>query len=584
MKQFAALIKTLDTTNKTNEKVAALTQYFNEADDDDKLWTIAILSHRRPKRPVNTTLLRQWATEISGVPLWLFEESYHIVGDLAETIALIIPSKDIASQPTSAINIEQVIQSEGVKRFPIRTGMEGGVPRAFKSNSTNSKHLILSSSERPQGEKSLTQYIEEIIILRTLEEEEKKAYLQENWLSMSYFERFVFNKIITGGFRIGVSQKLMTRALSKATDIDEDILAYKLMGNWTPSTTTFQKLILETNEEDYLSKPYPFYLAYAVEKNFQADLGTINDWSFEHKWDGIRSQVIIRNNEVFVWSRGEELVTDKYPEFQRFLSKIPNGTVLDGEILPFGNKQIGNFNDLQTRIGRKNLSKALLEKTPVILNAYDLLEWKEKDIRQRPFIERREILDTLIESINGEEIGIYLSHTMNFESWEAATKERTLSREKRSEGLMLKRKESPYLVGRKKGDWWKWKTDPFTIDGVLTYAMRGHGRRANLYTDYTFGLWNNGELVTFAKAYSGLTDSELKEVDAWIKKNTLERFGPVRSVTPHHVFEIAFEGIAESSRHKSGIATRFPRILRWRKDKPIEEANTLDDLKALIPK
>ncbi len=214
MKQFAALIKTLDTTNKTNEKVAALTQYFNEADDDDKLWTIAILSHRRPKRPVNTTLLRQWATEISGVPLWLFEESYHIVGDLAETIALIIPSKDIASQPTSAINIEQVIQSEGVKRFPIRTRMEGDVPRAFKSNSTNSKHLILSSSERPQGEKSLTQYIEEIIILRTLEEEEKKAYLQENWLSMSYFERFVFNKIITGGFRIGVSQKLMTRSLS----------------------------------------------------------------------------------------------------------------------------------------------------------------------------------------------------------------------------------------------------------------------------------------------------------------------------------------------------------------------------------
>lgn len=584
MKQFAALIKTLDTTNKTNEKVAALTQYFNEADADDKLWTIAILSHRRPKRPVNTTLLRQWATEISGVPLWLFEESYHIVGDLAETIALIIPSKDITSQPASAINIEQVIQNGGIKSFPIRTETEGGVTRELKSNSTNSKHLILSSSERPQGEKSLTQYIEEIIILRTLEEEKKKAYLQENWLSMSYFERFVFNKIITGGFRIGVSQKLMTRALSKATDIDEDILAYKLMGNWTPSTTTFQKLILETNEEDYLSKPYPFYLAYAVENNFQEDLGAINDWSFEHKWDGIRSQVIIRNNEVFVWSRGEELVTDKYPEFQRFLSKIPNGTVLDGEILPFGNKQIGNFNDLQTRIGRKNLSKALLEKTPVILNAYDLLEWKEEDIRQRPFIERREILDTLIESINGEEIGIYLSPTMNFESWEAAAKERTLSREKRSEGLMLKRKESPYLVGRKKGDWWKWKTDPFTIDGVLTYAMRGHGRRANLYTDYTFGLWNNGELVTFAKAYSGLTDSELKEVDAWIKKNTLERFGPVRSVTPHHVFEIAFEGIAESSRHKSGIATRFPRILRWRKDKPMEEANTLDDLKALIPK
>ncbi|GEQ85073.1 ATP-dependent DNA ligase [Patiriisocius marinistellae] len=532
MKDFAQLIKKLDTTNKTTEKVAALTQYLKSADDDDKLWTIAILSHRRPKRPVNTTLLRLWATEISGVPLWLFEESYHIVGDLAETIALILPNKE---------NIES-------------------------------------------STKSLTQYINEIIALKALPEEDKKEYLQTNWMQLNYFERFVFNKIITGGFRIGVSQKLMTRALSKATDIDEDILAYKLMGDWTPLTTTYTKLILETIEEDYLSKPYPFYLAYAVEDNFQNDLGDINDWSFEHKWDGIRSQVIIRNDEVFVWSRGEELVTDKYPEFQRFLSKIPNGTVLDGEILPFGNGTIGNFNELQTRIGRKNISKALLKKTPVILNAYDILEWEGKDIRQHPFLERRKILDKLISECDCDEIGLYLSATMKFENWEDAAAEREISREKHSEGLMLKRKDSPYLVGRKKGDWWKWKTDPFTIDAVLTYAMRGHGRRSNLFTDYTFGLWNDGELVTFAKAYSGLTDAEFRKVDAWIKKNTLERFGPVRSVTPHHVFEIAFEGIAESSRHKSGIATRFPRILRWRQDKPMEEANTLEDLKAMIPK
>lgn len=532
MKEFAHLIKTLDSTNKTNEKVAALTAYFNMARENDKLWTIAILSHRRPKRPVNTTLLRLWATEISSIPQWLFEESYHIVGDLAETIALIIPTSE---------------------------------------SSTGSS-------------KTLSEIISEIITLRTLDENEKRSYLQENWLQMSYFERFVFNKIITGGFRIGVSQKLMTRALSKSTGIDEDILAYKLMGNWTPDTTTYQKLILEENPEDYLSKPYPFYLAYAVEDKFQEELGDITDWSFEHKWDGIRSQVIVRNNEVFVWSRGEELVTDKYPEFQRLLSKIPNGTVLDGEILPFGNGQIGNFNELQTRIGRKNLSKALLEKTPVILHAYDLLEWEAEDIRQKSFSERRKVLDRLISEVNSDEIGLYLSETMTFETWEEAGKERKLSREKRSEGLMLKRKNSPYLVGRKKGDWWKWKTDPFTIDGVLTYAMRGHGRRANLYTDYTFGLWDKGELVTFAKAYSGLTDAEFRQVDAWIKKNTLERFGPVRSVTPHHVFEIAFEGIAKSSRHKSGIATRFPRILRWRKDKPMEEANTLDDLRALIPK
>lgn len=548
MKQFAALIKTLDSTNKTNEKVAALTRYFKEANDYDTLWTIAILSHRRPKRPVNTTLLREWATEISGIPLWLFEESYHIVGDLAETIALIIP----ANKPVTSLYVESI----------------------------KNPSLI----ERQGGDKSLSQYINEIIILRTLPEEEKKAYLQENWLTLSYFERFVFNKIITGGFRIGVSQKLMTRALSKATGIDEAILAYKLMGNWTPQNTTYQQLIVEENPEDYLSKPYPFYLAYAVEASFQEDLGNIKDWSFEHKWDGIRSQVIIRNNEVFVWSRGEELVTDKYPEFQKFLSALPNGTVLDGEILPFKNNQIGNFNELQTRIGRKNISKAMLLKTPVILNAYDILEWEGKDIRSLPFEQRRKILDPLVFSIASEEIGLYLSETMEFKTWGEAQSERALSRQKRSEGLMLKRKNSPYLVGRKKGDWWKWKTDPFTIDAVLTYAMRGHGRRANLYTDYTFGLWDKGELVTFAKAYSGLMDAEFKQVDAWIKKNTLERFGPVRSVTPHHVFEIAFEGIAQSTRHKSGIATRFPRILRWRKDKPVEEANTLEDLKALIPK
>ena len=532
MKDFAQLIKKLDSTNKTTEKVAALTAYFQKANDDDKLWTIAILSHRRPKRPVNTSLLRIWATEISGIPLWLFEESYHIVGDLAETIALILPSKEQNEKTT----------------------------------------------------KSLSQFILEIIELRTLPEDEKKEYLHKNWLALNYFERFVFNKIITGSFRIGVSQKLMTRALSKATAIDEDILAYKLMGDWTPQKTTFKNLILEHNEEDYLSKPFPFYLAYAVEDNFREDLGSISDWSFEHKWDGIRSQVIVRNDEVFVWSRGEELVTDKYPEFQQFLSKIPNGTVIDGEILPFGEGEIGNFNALQTRIGRKNISKALLKKTPVILNAYDLLEWKGEDIRQLPFLERRKILDRLIQNVDSLETGIYLSETMNFESWDEAAAERERSREKRSEGLMLKRKDSPYLVGRKKGDWWKWKMDPFTIDAVLTYAMRGHGRRANLYTDYTFGLWHEGELVTFAKAYSGLTDAEFRQVDAWIKRNTLERFGPVRSVSPHHVFEIAFEGIAESSRHKSGIATRFPRILRWRKDKPIAEANTLSDLKALIPK
>ena len=531
MKHFADLVQKLDSTNKTTAKVAALSNYFIHASDTDKVWTIAILSHRRPPRPVNTTILRNWASELSGIPLWLFEESYHIVGDLAETIALVIPASE--------------------------------------------EHT----------EKSLSNFLNEMIQLKKEDDATKKAYLFHHWKILNYYERFVFTKLITGGFRIGVSQKLMTRALSNATGIDEDILAYKLMGNWKPDEITYHDLILEEKASDYLSKPYPFYLAYAIQ-GAVSDLGDVKDWSAEHKWDGIRSQVIIRNNELFVWSRGEELVTDKYPEFNKFVGQLPNGTVLDGELLPLINGSIGTFNALQSRIGRKNVSKALLAKTPVILMAYDLLECKGKDIRILPFNKRRKLLERLIANQKHKPLPLRLSERLYFDSWEAVAKERARAREMRSEGLMLKRNDSTYKVGRKKGDWWKWKVDPLTIDAVLTYAMRGHGRRSNLFTDYTFALWNTEsetrELVTFAKAYSGLTDAEFRQVDTWIKKNTLERFGPVRSVTPELVFEIAFDGVAISKRHKSGIATRFPRILRWRQDKKISEANTLDDLKAMI--
>jgi DNA ligase-1 len=532
MRLFANLIRILHSTNKTNAKVEALTDYFRQASDTDKVWAIAILSHRRPPRPVNTTLLRLWANDLANIPLWLFEESYHIVGDLAETIGLIIP--------------------------------------------TTENHT----------DKSLTTFLTEIIELKKKSEEDKKAYLQENWLVLNFYERFVFTKLITGSFRIGISQKLMTRALAKAENLDEDVLAYKLMGDWNPATITFKELILDEKSSDFISKPYPFYLAYPLELEIE-ELGNPSDWSAEHKWDGIRSQTIIRDGQIFVWSRGEELVTDKYPEFQAFINIIPDGTVLDAEILPFPNNEIGTFNDLQTRIGRKNISPALLKTTPVILKVYDLLEWENKDIRNLPYQERRELLEKLFDLIKDNGLPIRLSERVKFTSWNDLIEERTRSREMKSEGLMLKKNDSPYLVGRKKGDWWKWKIAPLTIDAVLTYAMRGHGRRTNLFTDYTFALWQNledgsRELVTFAKAYSGLTDAEFRKVDDFIKKNTLERFGPVRSVTPQLVFEIGFEGIALSKRHKSGIATRFPRILRWRQDKKIEEANSIDDLKSMI--
>jgi DNA ligase 1 len=532
MKNFANLIKELDSSNKTTIKVDALTEYFRNASPEDKVWTIAILSHRRPPRPVNTTLLRLWANELANIPMWLFEESYHIVGDLAETIALIIPTT--------------------------------------KENS----------------DKSLTKYLQEIIALKKKTDDEKRAYLHENWLALNYYERFVFTKLITGSFRIGVSQKLMTRALSKAENVDEDALAYKLMGNWDPNKVTFQELILDEKSSDYLSKPYPFYLAYPIEGEV-ANLGNPEDWSIEHKWDGIRSQTIIRENEIFIWSRGEELVTDKYPEFHSFVGIIPNGTVIDAEILAFPNDEIGTFNDLQTRIGRKTTSAALLKSNPVILKVYDLLEWNGNDIRTLPYDERRTLLENLIESLSNKNLPIYLSERKILNSWEDVATERMRAREMRSEGLMIKHKNSTYQVGRKKGDWWKWKLEPLVIDAVLTYAMRGSGRRSNLFTDYTFALWQNNEkgereLVTFAKAYSGLTDAEFRKVDDFIKKNTVDKFGPVRSVTPHLVFEIGFEGIALSKRHKSGVATRFPRILRWRLDKKINDANSIDDLKSMI--
>lgn len=532
MKNFANLIKTLDSSNKTTNKVDALTGYFKNASPEDKVWTIAVLSHRRPPRPVNTKLLRLWANELANIPMWLFEESYHIVGDLAETIALIIP--------------------------------------------TTKEH----------SDKSLTEFLQEIIALKKKTDEEKRAYLHENWLALNYYERFVFTKLITGSFRIGVSQKLMTRALSKAENVDEDALAYKLMGNWDPNKVTFQELILDEKSSDYLSKPYPFYLAYPIE-GLVSNLGVPEDWSIEHKWDGIRSQTIIRENEVFVWSRGEELVTDKYPEFHSFVGIIPNGTVIDAEILAFQNGEIGTFNDLQTRIGRKTTSAALLKSNPVVLKAYDLLEWEGKDIRNLPFSTRRNLLENLFENLKDKNVPFYLSERQLMHSWEDVATERMRARAMKSEGLMIKHKNSTYQVGRKKGDWWKWKLEPLAIDAVLTYAMRGSGRRSNLFTDYTFALWQNNEngereLVTFAKAYSGLTDAEFRKVDDFIKKNTIDKFGPVRSVTPVLVFEIGFEGISISKRHKSGIATRFPRILRWRLDKKIEDANTIEDLKSMI--
>ncbi|CAH1001415.1 DNA ligase [Neolewinella maritima] len=526
MKNFAELFKRLDRTTKINTKVAALADYFIQVDDEDKLWTMALLSHRRPRRTVNSKLLRAWAGELSGIDVWILEESYHVVGDLAETIALVLPPPE------------------------------------------------------QDYDHTLTYWIQYIEQFAGYDEEGKKEAVQEAWRGLGTTERYLFNKLITGNFRVGVSQKLMTRALASATGIEETNLAHRLMGNWTPNDTTFEELIHSESATDDISRPYPFYLAYQLEQP-AGELGSPDEWQAEHKWDGIRGQVIVREDEVFVWSRGEELVTDKYPEYHLLASAIPNGTVIDGEILPYRDGQPLGFNVLQTRIGRKTVSKKLLKDAPVVLMCYDILEYEGRDVRKLPMSGRRELLERVIEENDTQEV-LQLSPVFHFTHWDELAAERETAREKYSEGIMLKRRDSEYKQGRKKGDWWKWKVDPLTIDAVMMYAQRGHGRRANLYTDFTFGVWDGDVLVPFTKAYSGLTDKEFNQITSWVRRNTVEKFGPVRSVKPQQVFEIGFEGIRKSTRHKSGVALRFPRMLRWRQDKPMDEANTKADLEAML--
>jgi DNA ligase-1 len=533
MKQFAELVQTLGTSTKTNERLDALVNYFSLADDKDRVWMIALFSGRRPRRLVNSSLLPQWCIEIRNIPGWLFGECYGSVGDLAETIALLLP------EPTEE-----------------------------------------------QTKSSLSFYIEKLITLEKENELIKREFITGCWRTMNKDERFVFNKLLTGNFRIGVSQKLMVNALAKTVKLEPSVIAHRISGNWDPVTTTFDELLSEhTSITDY-SKPYPFYLAYALEENPET-LGEASEWQAEWKWDGIRGEIIKRNNELFVWSRGEELITDKFPEYHILQNKLPDGIVLDGEIISLTDANIQTneftilpFALLQTRIGRKNVTSKQLKESPVGFIAYDLLEFNGEDYRSKPLEERRAQLEKIIADVH--EPVLRLSPSINFSNWDELAATRAVSRDINAEGIMLKRKLSTYQVGRKVGDWWKWKIDPLTIDAVMIYAQKGSGRRSNLYTDYTFAVKDEDKLVPFTKAYSGLTDKEFAQVDAFVKRNSLEKFGPVRTVKPELVFEIAFEGIAASNRHKSGVALRFPRIKRWRTDKKADEINTLDDLKKML--
>jgi len=527
VRRFSALYAAIDATTKTSVKTAALEAYFREAPAADAAWALYFLAGGRLKRLVNTRQLRAWAGELSATPPWLVDECYDAVGDLAETVALLLD------------------------------GLEGE-PREW------SLHRLVEERLQP---------------LADADEAGRRRLLETTWRELDGGQRFVWNKLITGAFRVGVGRGLVVRALARVAGLEPAQIAHRLAGSWTPSAEAFRRLLDPEVEPDEPGRPYPFFLASPLDGE-PSELGRIEEWAAEWKWDGIRAQLIRRRGQTLIWSRGEELVTDRFPEVRDAAVMLPDGTVLDGELLAWSDDAPRPFSDLQRRLGRKTVGRTLLERVPVVFMAYDLLERDGDDRRERPLEERRRAMEQVVHGADTPRLRV--SPLVEADNWSGLAALRSSARERGVEGLMLKRRSSPYRAGRPRGDWWKWKVDPLTVDAVMVYAQRGHGRRASLYTDYTFAVWDGDELVPVAKAYSGLTDEEIREVDRWVRRHVVGRFGPVRQVEPELVFELAFEGIRRSSRHKAGLALRFPRIARRRSDKRPEEADTLGSLHGLL--
>ncbi len=524
MKAFAELYTALDATTKTNEKVAALKRYWSAAAPADAAWAASFLLGRRPKRLFESRKLAAWAIEEAGVPDWLFGECYHAVGDFAETIALLLP--------------------------PAATST--GLPLHY--------------------------WVEErLLAMRDADDATRRAWLVEAWREMDEQQRFAWNKLLTGEFRVGVSGSLVIRSIAETAGLPAESVAHRLMGEWQPTPEFWQQLLAAETRDADVSRPYPFCLAYPLEGAVE-ELGDRSEWQVEWKWDGIRAQLIRRQWRTFLWSRGEDLMTGRFPEIEALGALLPEGTVIDGEVLPWKDGAPLPFAQMQRRIGRKALGPKILGEVPVVLIGYDLLEHRGEDVRERPLEWRR----AQLEAVAPTGSALVLSPIVTEPTWQALTEARLRSRERKVEGFMLKRLGSPYRVGRKRGDWWKWKIEPYSVDCVLIYAQPGNGRRASLFTDYTFGIWDDGKLVPFAKAYSGLSDEEIREVDAFVRRNTIEKFGPVHHVKPELVFELAFEGIQKSARHRSGIAVRFPRMARWRRDKKPEDADSIETIRALL--
>lgn len=533
MIRFARLFERIDQTTSTNLKVDAMTEYFKSTPHEDAAWAVFFLTGRRLKRLISGPALRDWTLAATGFEHWMLEECYAIVGDGAETAALILDQKhgSDGESPTSA--------------------------DAAPNLATWVEHRILP--------------------LKQLAPAAQQARVTEWLVSMDRWPRFILLKLLTGELRLGVSQTLVVRALAQTADLPTTTIAARLMGDWQPTAEWFAALTAHRETADDRSRPYPFYLASPLEDEVTS-LGDMPQWQVEWKWDGIRAQLVKRGGSVHLWSRGEELITHRFPDIAAAATHLPDGTVLDGEVLAFRDDRPLPFSALQQRIGRQKQVAQLVRAVPVVFMTYDILESEGRDVRHEPLSWRRAALEQLL----SETATLRVSPMVRTTSWTELSALRNESRARGVEGFMLKRRDSSYGVGRKRGDWWKWKIDPYTIDAVLIYAQPGSGKRASLLTDYTFGVWDQGELVPVAKAYSGLSNDEIAELDKWIRRHTRERFGPVRHVEPVHVFELGFEAIAPSTRHKSGVAVRFPRMLRWRKDKPASAADTLAALKGLL--
>jgi DNA ligase 1 len=528
MRRFSELYEALDGTTRTKAKVEAIVAHLREAPAEDAAWAVFFLTGQRLKRLISGRQLREWAQRCTGLPQWLLADAHAAVGDSAETVTLLVDRG--ASVESAALPLHRWLEDR-----------------------------ILPLREQPA--------------------EQQYAEVTSWWGQLSARDLFVLNKLLTGGFRVGVSQLLVVRALAAVSGIPRATIAHRLMGRWQPTAAWYRALLADQGTSVDPSRPYPFFLASPLEQAPQA-LGAIEGWLAEWKWDGIRAQLIRRGGEVFLWSRGEELVTGRFPEIAHAASRLPDGCVLDGEVLAWDEQGVLPFAVLQTRIGRDKLTPRVLERAPVSFLAYDLLEHGGHDVRGSPLDERRARLRAVLEGAPGR---FLLSEELTARDWGDVGSLRAAARARHVEGVMLKRRDSAYGSGRQRGAWWKWKVDPLSVDAVLVYAQAGSGRRANLFTDYTFAVWQEDALVPIAKAYSGLSDAEIQALDRWIRRHTLERFGPVRQVVPAQVFELAFEGVSRSSRHKSGIALRFPRIARWRTDKPASEADRLAQVHALLP-